>query len=365
MHDFIIVGAGLFGSVFAHEAHRAGKRVLVLEKRPTVGGNLYCENRDGVDIHLYGAHIFHTRIRRVWDYVNQFTRFNHYVNSPIANYRGRLFNLPFNMNTFHQMWPDVVTPAEARTRINEQRSTVTGSPKNLEEQAISLVGCDIYEALIKGYTEKQWNKTCRDLPPSIIKRIPVRYRYDNNYFDDPYQGIPLIGYNALIDRLLEGVEVQTNTDFNVDRELYRKIGKRIVYTGAIDSYFDYSLGRLEYRSVRFDHQRIETGNHQGVAVMNFTDRKVPYTRCIEHGHFIFTERDVTWISHEYPVDFQATNEPYYPIRDARNLSLYTQYRNLAQKDSSLLLGGRLAEYAYFDMDRTIDSALTLCDAVLS
>lgn len=364
-YDFVIVGSGLFGAVFAHEARRANKRVLVLEKRDHIGGNLYCEQRDGIDIHRYGAHIFHTSIRRVWDYVNQFTAFNHFRNSPIAIYRDRLFNLPFNMHTFHQMWPDVVTPEDARRRIEQQRKELSGPISNLEEQAIALVGRDIYETLVKGYTEKQWNRSCRELPPSIITRIPVRYRYDNNYFDDPWQGIPLIGYNGLIGSLLEGVEVVTNTDFNKNRQRYRKLGRTIVHTGALDSLFDCSLGSLAYRSVRFEHRRVATGNHQGVAVVNYTEREVPHTRSIEHAHFTFTEGEVSWVSLEYPVDYRETNEPFYPVRDAQNLALHAAYRRMAGDEHDLLTGGRLAEYAYYDMDKTIASALTLCDAVFS
>lgn len=364
-YDYVIVGSGLFGAVFAHEAVKADKRVLVIERRGHTGGNIHCEERDGIDIHLYGAHIFHTCDEKVWRYINQFTAFNHYRNSPIARYQERLFNLPFNMNTFHQMWSDVYTPEEAKARIEEQRKEVVGEVTNLEQQAISLVGRDIYETLIKGYTEKQWGRPCTELPPSIIKRLPVRWRYDNNYFNDPHQGIPIAGYNSIIEQLLEGITVVLNTDFNADRTRLSALGDKVLYTGALDAYYDYRLGKLEYRSVHFDHQRVEGGNQQGVAVINYTDANIPYTRSIEHAHFTFTEADVSWVSYEYPVDYSQTGEPYYPIGDEQNLALHRRYRALAEREGQLLLGGRLAEYAYLDMDTTIARALQLAEQELA
>ncbi len=364
-YDYIIVGSGLFGAVFAHQAAKAKKRVLVVERRGHTGGNIHTERRDGIDVHIYGAHIFHTADEDVWRYINQFTAFNHYQNCPIARYRDRIFNLPFNMNTFHQMWSDIFTPAEAKARIEEQRTEIHGTPTNLEEQAISLVGRDIYEALIKGYTQKQWGRACSELPASIIRRLPVRLRYDNNYFDDPHQGIPTAGYNGIIDQLLDGIPVVLNTDFNEERSRLSALGAKILYTGALDAYYDYSLGRLEYRSLRFDHRCLEGGNRQGVAVINYTDAAVPYTRSIEHAHFTFTESDVSWVSYEYPVEYQETGEPYYPIGDEKNLSLYRRYRQLADREERLLVGGRLGEYAYWDMDKTIGRALRLAQQELS
>ncbi len=358
-YDFLIVGAGLFGAVFAHEAARQGKRCLVLEKRGAVGGNIRCEERDGIQLHVYGAHIFHTNNKQVWQYVNQFVDFNQYVNSPVANFRGELYNLPFNMNTFHAMW-GVRTPAEAAAKIASQRAEIAGEPRNLEEQAISLVGRDIYERLIQGYTEKQWGRNCTELPAFIIKRLPVRYTYDNNYFNARYQGIPIGGYNMLIDALLsvDGIEVRLNTDFNADQAAWRLQAKQVVYTGALDEYFGYQLGKLEYRGLRFETERLEQENYQGIAVMNFTDAQVPYTRIIEHKHFEFGTQPVTYITREYPEEWQLGKEAYYPVNNECNLGLYTRYKKLAVNEPSLILGGRLAMYQYYDMDKVIETALT-------
>ena len=357
MYDYLIVGSGLFGSVFAHEMHKKGKSCLVLERRPHVGGNIYCENKDGINIHTYGAHIFHTSNKKVWDYVNQFVEFNNYVNSPVANYKGELYNLPFNMNTFTKMW-GVVTPKEAAEKIAQQRAEAgITDPKNLEEQAISLIGTDIYTKLIKGYTEKQWGRSCTELPAFIIKRLPVRYTFDNNYFNDRYQGIPVGGYNKLIEGLLAGIEVRTGVDYLKHRDEYKDMAKRIVYTGPIDEYFGYKLGPLEYRGLRFETERLEEENHQGVAVMNYTDQETPWTRIIEHKHFEFGTQPVTYVTKEYPADWQPGEEAYYPVNNARNQSLYEQYAALAQNEQNVIFGGRLAEYKYYDMDDVVESAL--------
>ncbi len=361
-YDAIIAGAGLFGAVVAHELTAAGKRVLVVERRNAVGGNIRCEDRDGIAVHLYGAHIFHTSIREVWDYVNSFVEFNPFVNSPIANYKGELYNLPFNMNTFHQMW-GVRTPKEAAEKIEEQRSVIKEEPRNLEEQAISLVGTDIYEKLIKGYTEKQWGRSCSSLPAFIIRRLPVRYTYNNNYFNDRYQGIPAGGYNALINKLLDGTDVELGVDFLKERERFAAMAKHIVYTGAIDGYFDYEYGELEYRGLRFEHERMETANYQGVAVMNFTDRETTYTRCIEHKHFEpqnveLAEKKLTVITREYPTDWKRGDDAYYPVNDDKNQKLYQMYAERAQKEH-VSFGGRLGEYKYYDMDKTVERALDL------
>ena len=357
-YDYIIVGSGLFGAVFAHEARVRGKLCLVLEKRDHIGGNVYTEERDGINIHRYGAHIFHTSDKEVWKYVNRIAEFNNYVNCPIANYKGEIYNMPFNMNTFSRMW-GVRTPAEAKAIIERQRQEVTGEIDNLEKQAISLVGRDIFTKLVEGYTEKQWGRPCNELPSAIIRRLPVRYTYDNNYFNDRWQGIPIGGYTRIIEKLLEGTEVILNTDFNKDREKFRQMGGKILYTGALDEYFDHALGHLQYRSVRFEDERLDTDNWQGVAVVNYTDRETPYTRVIEHRHFDKCDSPVTWISREYPVDYSVTGEPYYPINDKANNELYARYREMADKDEDLILGGRLAQYAYFDMDKTIRAALDL------
>lgn len=342
---------------FAHEMKQAGKSCLVIEKRDHVGGNVYCEEKDGIHIHKYGAHIFHTSNTAIWNYVNQFVEFNHYVNSPVANYKGELYNLPFNMNTFSQMW-GVVTPAEAAAKIAKQRTAIQGEPKNLEEQAISLIGTDIYTKLIKGYTEKQWGRSCTDLPAFIIRRLPVRYTFDNNYFNDRYQGIPMGGYTVLIEALLEGIEVRTGVDYNKHREEFNDIADTIIYTGPIDAYFQYRLGQLEYRGLRFETDRLEEENHQGVAVMNYTDRETLYTRSIEHKHFEFGTQPVTYVTKEYPTDWKPGEEAYYPVNDDMNQTLYHQYEKLAKEERNVIFGGRLAEYRYYDMDDVIASALT-------
>ncbi|WP_415942189.1 UDP-galactopyranose mutase [Mitsuokella multacida] len=356
MYDYLIVGSGLFGAVFAHEAKKAGKSVLVLERRDHVGGNVYCEEKDGINIHKYGAHIFHTSYEDVWAYVNQFVTFNNFINSPVANYQGHLYNLPFNMNTFRELW-DIVTPAQAKAIIAEQRQAIKGEPQNLEEQAISLVGTDIYTKLIKGYTEKQWGRSCTELPAFIIKRLPVRYTFDNNYFNDRYQGIPVGGYNKLIEALLDGIEVRTGVDDLKERAAYQAMARKVVYTGSIDEYFNYKLGQLEYRGLHFETERLEEENHQGVAVVNYTEREVPYTRIIEHKHFEFGTQPVTYITREYPADWHRGEEAYYPVNNDRNQKLYQQYAALAEQEENIIFGGRLAEYKYYDMDDVIKSAL--------
>ena len=356
MYDYLIVGSGLFGAVFAHEAKKAGKSVLVLERRDHVGGNVYCEEKDGIKIHKYGAHIFHTSYEDVWAYVNQFVTFNNFINSPVANYQGHLYNLPFNMNTFRELW-DIVTPAQAKAIIAEQRQAVKGEPQNLEEQAISLVGTDIYTKLIKGYTEKQWGRSCTELPAFIIKRLPVRYTFDNNYFNDRYQGIPVGGYNKLIEALLDGIEVRTGVDFLKDRTAYQSMARKVVYTGSIDEYFDYKLGQLEYRGLHFETECLEEENHQGVAVVNYTEREVPYTRIIEHKHFEFGTQPKTVISREYSAEWKKGDEPYYPVNDEKNGALYAEYKKLADAEPDVIFGGRLGEYKYYDMDKVIEVAL--------
>lgn len=355
-YDYLIVGSGLFGAVFAHEMQRRGRRCLVLERRAFPGGNVRSEERERIHVHVYGAHIFHTNSKEVWQYVNQFADFNQFVNAPIANFRGELYHLPFNMNTFHAMW-GVTTPAQAAAKIASQRAGITGEPRNLEEQAISLVGRDIYEKLIQGYTEKQWGRKCTELPAFIIKRLPVRYTYDNNYFQARYQGIPVGGYNRIIDGLLDGVEVRTGVDYLEARAAYEGVAERVVYTGALDAYFDFRLGRLAYRGLRFETERLEQENYQGVAVMNYTAREVPYTRIIEHKHFEFGRQPVTYVTREYPQEWQPGEEAYYPVNDARNQQLYAQYAELAVKECGLILGGRLAKYRYYDMDQVIETAL--------
>ena len=356
-YDYLIVGSGLFGSVFAREAADAGKKCLVIEKRGHTGGNVYCETVAGINVHRYGAHIFHTRDRAIWEYVNRYARFNRFTNAPLANFNGEIYNMPFNMNTFRQMW-GVTHPAEAKKIIEEQRAVIDHPPRNLEEQAIMLVGTDIYRKLVKGYTEKQWGKSCDQLPAFIIKRLPVRFRYDNNYFNDPYQGIPVGGYNVLIENLLAGADVLLGADYFSDRERYDALAKKVVYTGTLDSYYKYRFGKLEYRSLRFETELLpDTDNYQGVAVMNFTDRETPYTRIIEHKHFEFGEQPATVITREYPVAWEEGMEPYYPVNDARNHEIYSRYAELAIREPNVIFGGRLAEYCYYDMDKVVESAL--------
>lgn len=370
-YDYLIVGSGLFGAVFAYRAKNAGKKVLVIEKRRHVGGNIYCERVDGINVHKYGAHIFHTNNRQTWDFVNSMVEFNRYTNSPVANYKGELYNLPFNMNTFHQMW-GVITPGEAMAKIGEQRALVLDAmrsegisePRNLEEQARLLIGNDIYEKLIKGYTEKQWGRKCSELPPFIIKRLPVRFVYDNNYFNAKYQGIPVGGYNVLIDRLLEGIEVRTSTDYLADREYWNSIADKVLFTGPIDAYFDYCYGKLDYRTVRFETEVMDTSNYQGNAVVNFTDSETPYTRVIEHKHFESFGDDVyanpkTVVSREFSVEWSEGLEPYYPVNDSHNNLLYSKYRSLADNERHTIFGGRLAEYKYYDMDKIVELAFDM------
>ena len=355
-YDYVLVGSGLYAGVWAYEAKKRGKTCLVVEKRDHIGGNVYCEDVEGIHVHRYGAHIFHTSDRQVWDYVNNLAEFNRYTNSPVANYKGEMYNMPFNMNTFSRMW-GISTPEEAKKIIQEQRKVIKGEPKNLEEQAISLVGTDIYQKLVKGYTEKQWGRDCRDLPGFIIRRLPVRYTYDNNYFNDPYQGIPVDGYNALIERLFEGCEIRPGVDYLEHRQEYENTAERIVYAGTIDGYFGYQFGNLEYRSLRFETETLNTDNYQGVAVVNYTDRETPFTRIIEHKHFEFGTQEKTVITREYPVNWKPGMEPYYPVNDEKNQALYEKYRALAEKEERVIFGGRLAEYRYYDMDKVIRSAL--------
>ncbi|WP_336433145.1 UDP-galactopyranose mutase [Selenomonas ruminantium] len=362
-YDYLIVGSGLFGAVFAHEMSQRGKKCLVLERRQAVGGNIRCEEREGINVHVYGAHIFHTNNQMVWTYLNRFVQFNQYINSPMANFRGELYNLPFNMNTFRAMW-GVRTPAEAKMKISAQRTEIAGEPLNLEEQAISLVGRDIYEKLIQGYTEKQWGRKCKDLPAFIIKRLPVRYTYDNNYFNARYQGIPIGGYNKIIEKLLEGIQVQLGVDYNTVRSEYDCMAEKVMYTGSLDEYFGYRLGRLAYRGLRFEMERLEQENYQGVAVMNYTAPEVPYTRIIEHKHFEFGTQPVTYITREYPQEWQPGQEAYYPVNDQRNQDLYNRYAGLAGWEEKLLLGGRLALYRYLDMDKVVELALAAVEREL-
>lgn len=357
-YDYLIVGGGLFGGVFAYFAKRQGKKCLIVEKRETLGGNLYCQDVEGIHVHKYGAHIFHTSNKKVWDFVNSLVEFNRYTNSPIANYKGEIYNMPFNMNTFSKMW-GVSMPEEAKKIIDEQRSEITGEPQNLEEQAISLVGGDIYKKLIKGYTEKQWGRDCKDLPAFIIKRLPVRYTYDNNYFNDLYQGIPIGGYNVLINELFDGCDIELGVDYNKNREKYNEIAEKVLYTGTLDSLYDFCFGKLEYRSLRFETELLEEINHQGVAVVNYTDRETPYTRVIEHKHFEYGTQPKTVITKEYPAAWKEGMEPYYPVNDEKNQILYNLYREKAKGEKKLIFGGRLAEYKYYDMDKVIESAFQL------
>ena len=356
-YDYLIVGAGLFGSVFAHEAKKKGKTCLVIDKRDHIAGNIYCEEIEGINVHKYGAHIFHTSNKKVWEYINQFAEFNNYINSPIAVYKDELYNLPFNMNTFSKMW-NIRTPQEAKEKIARQvAETGITEPKNLEEQGLSLVGKDVFEKLVKGYTEKQWGRDCSELPSFIIKRLPVRFTYDNNYFNDLYQGIPIGGYNVLTERLFEKADVQIGVDFLENKEKYLAMGETVIYTGAIDAFYDYVLGKLEYRTVRFETEVLDTDNYQGVAVVNYTDRETPYTRVIEHKHFEFGTQKKTVISREYSTDWKEGMEPYYPVNDARNQELYQKYAALAEKEEKVIFGGRLGEYKYYDMDKVIEAAL--------
>lgn len=368
-YDCLIVGSGLFGATFAHLARKSGKKCLVIDKRPHLGGNVYCGKVAGINVHRYGAHIFHTSDRKVWDFVNSFAEFNRYTNSPVANYKGSLYNLPFNMNTFYQMW-GVRTPREAMERIEVQRQEVMAAmasrgisePGNLEEQALMLVGNDIYEKLVKGYTEKQWGRSCTELPAFIIKRLPVRFVYDNNYFNDRYQGIPVGGYNKLVEGLLAGIETKTGADFFENREYWESVADRIVFTGKIDEYYGYRFGKLEYRTVRFEEERLDVPNYQGNAVVNYTDRDIPYTRIIEHKHFEMFGEDVyaepvTVISREYSVEWKEGMEPYYPVNDRRNSGVYARYKALADREENVIFGGRLAEYKYYDMAPVIAAAM--------
>jgi len=357
LFDYLIVGAGLYGSTFAYKAKQQGKRCLVIEKRPYSGGNIYCENIEGINVHKYGAHIFHTSNKENWDFVNSFVEFNRYTNSPIANYKGKLYNLPFNMNTFYALW-GTKTPEEAKSKIKKQRKEAgITEPKNLEEQAISLVGKDIYEILIRGYTEKQWGRKCTELPTFIIKRLPVRFTFDNNYFNDTYQGIPIGGYNKLINGLLNGIEIRCDTDFFVNREYFENLADKIVFTGKIDEYYNYRFGKLEYRSVRFETEILDCENFQGNAVVNYTEREIPYTRIIEHKHFEFGSQPKTVISKEYSSEWDEGSEPFYPVNDERNNVLYQQYKKSADREANVIFGGRLSEYMYYDMDKVIEQVL--------
>ena len=356
MYDYLIVGAGFFGAVFAHEAQKQGKRCLVVERRGHIGGNCYTANVESIHVHWYGAHIFHTSDRQIWTYINQFCTFNNYVNSPIANYRGEIYNMPFNMNTFSRLW-NISTPAEAKAIIDAQRADAPAQPQNLEEQAISLVGRDIYEKLVKGYTEKQWGRPCTELPAFIIRRLPVRFRYDNNYFNDRYQGIPEGGYTPIFEKLLDGIEVRLNCDYFDHRDELRAQCRKVVFTGPIDRYFDYCYGPLQFRSLRFESEVLDMENYQGNAVVNYTDRETPYTRVIEHKHFEFGTQPKTVITREYPMDWHPGDEPYYTVNDEKNDQLYQRYAALAEREPDVLFGGRLGEYKYYDMDKVIASAL--------
>ena len=363
-YDYMIVGAGLYGAVFAQQAALKGKTCLIVDKRDHIGGNVYTYACEGIQVHKYGAHIFHTSNKKVWDYVNSFAVFNRYTNSPVANYHGEIYNLPFNMNTFNKMW-GVITPAEAREKIDAQvREAGITVPRNLEEQAISLVGRDIYEKLVKGYTEKQWGRPCTELPDFIIKRLPVRLTYDNNYFNDLYQGIPVGGYTSMIEKMIGNTEVRLNTDYFAYKDELDACAGKVVYTGAVDAYFNYALGALEYRSVRFETEVLDTDNYQGNAVVNYTDRETPFTRIIEHKHFEFGTQPKTVISREYSAEWKPGDEPYYPVNDARNSALYQQYKALAEKEEKVIFGGRLGEYKYYDMDKVIVSAFDMVEKEL-
>ena len=368
-YDYLVVGSGLYGAIFAYEANKKGKSVLVVDKRPNIAGNVYTEKQEGINVHMYGAHIFHTNNKKVWNYITQFAEFNRFTNSPVANYKGELYSMPFNMYTFNKMW-GVVTPEEAAAKIEEQKREITGAPKNLEEQAISLVGRDIYEKLVKGYTEKQWGRNCKELPAFIIKRLPVRLTFDNNYFNALYQGIPIGGYTKMIEKILDGVEVRLNTDYLENKEELDSLAEKIVYTGPIDAYFGYELGTLEYRSVRFENETLDIPNFQGNAAVNYTDRETSWTRIIEHKWFEFGKDEngndlpKTIISREYSSEWKAGDEPYYPVNDEKNGQLYIKYKELAAKEPNVIFGGRLGEYKYYDMDTTIASVLDMCEKEL-
>lgn len=364
-YDYLVVGAGLYGAVFAYEAKKKGKTCLVIDKRDHIAGNIYCENIHDINVHKYGAHIFHTSDKKIWDYVNQFAEFNNYINSPIARYKNELYNLPFNMNTFSKMW-DIVTPQEAKDIIASQIADLNiTEPKNLEEQALSLVGRDVYEKLIKGYTEKQWGRDCKELPSFIIKRLPLRFVYDNNYFNDRFQGIPMGGYTKIVEKMLDGIEVRLNTNYLDNREEFDAMADKIVYTGMIDQFYDYKLGVLEYRSVRFETEELDMENYQGNAVVNYTEREVPYTRIIEHKHFEFGKQPTTIISREYSSEWKKGDEPYYPVNNEKNNNLYQQYKELADKEAKVIFGGRLGGYKYYDMDKVIAAALEMCETELN
>lgn len=364
MYDYLIVGAGLYGAVFAHKAQKAGKNVLVIDKRDHIGGNIYTEEIEGINVHKYGAHIFHTNNKAVWEYVNEFADFNRFTNSPVANYHGELYSLPFNMYTFNKMW-GVITPEEAAAKIEEQKKAAkVAEPRNLEEQAINLVGTDIYEKLVKGYTEKQWGRPCSELPAFIIKRLPVRFTFDNNYFNALYQGIPVGGYTKMIANMLKGIEIKLGVDYLANKEMYDALAKNIIYTGPIDAYFGYQLGALEYRSVRFETEILDIPNFQGNAAVNYTDAETPWTRIIEHKWFEFGEQPKTVISREYSSEWKVGDEPYYPVNDEKNSTLYKEYKNLADNEKNVIFGGRLGEYKYYDMDMVIDAALTKCTEML-
>ncbi len=363
-YDYLVVGAGLYGAVFAYEAKKKGKTCLVIDKRDHIAGNIYCENVSGINVHKYGAHIFHTSDKKIWEYVNQFAEFNNYINSPVARYKNELYNLPFNMNTFSKMW-NIATPQEAKDIIASQIADLNiTEPKNLEEQALSLVGKDVYEKLIKGYTEKQWGRDCKDLPSFIIKRLPLRFIYDNNYFNDRYQGIPIGGYTKIVEKMLDSIEVRLNTNYLDNREEFDAMADKIVYTGMIDQFYDYKLGVLEYRSVRFETEELPMENYQGNAVVNYTEREVPYTRIIEHKHFEFGKQPTTIISREYSSEWKKGDEPYYPVNNDKNNALYQQYKELADKEHKVIFGGRLGGYKYYDMDKVIAAALEMCEKEL-
>lgn len=364
MIDYLIVGSGLFGSIFAYEMNKRGYKVLVLEKRNHIGGNIYTYEQNGINVHKYGAHIFHTNNKEVWDYINQFGEFNRFTNSPVANYKGEIYSLPFNMYTFNKLWKDCITPNDALRHIDNERNEIIDEPKNLEEQAIKLVGRTVYEKLIKEYTEKQWGRDCKNLPPSIIKRLPVRLKYDNNYFNAKYQGIPVDGYTKLIEKMLNGIEVKLNTNYNDNKEYWNSLSNNIIYTGPIDEFYDYCFGKLEYRTVKFQNECLHIENYQGNAVVNYTSKEVPYTRIIEHKWFdIDNDSKYTIISKEYSKEWEEGDEPYYPINDTKNDELYKKYRSI-QNQKNVIFGGRLAEYKYFDMDKTIESVLNLIKSIV-